>query len=73
MSTGSKVLLSLTTLFITDFHAQIEQFPAFLAIFRRKEALIMYLSVFNTDLYGENFYFFTLILKIVDRSYANSK
>ena len=26
---------------ITDFHAQIEHFPAFLAISRRKEAVIM--------------------------------
>ena len=39
------MLLGFTTHLITDFPAKIMQFPAFLAIFRRKEAVIMKQSV----------------------------
>ena len=36
--------LGFTTLFIRYFNEQMKQFPAFIAFFRRKEAVIMQLS-----------------------------
>ena len=67
------MLLCFTTLFITDIHAKIEQFPAFLAIFRRKEAIIMKSSVLALISIGKiQLLFCTLILEIVDTNYMNS-
>ena len=39
--TDSEMLLGFTTHLITLFHAHIKKFPAFLAIPRREEAVIM--------------------------------
>ena len=39
------MLLCFTTHFITDLHAQLQSFPAFLPVFRRKEPVIMKQSV----------------------------
>ena len=51
---SSEVLLCFTTHYITDFPAKIMQFPAFLAMFRRKEALIMKIGVLTLTSMGEN-------------------
>ena len=48
------MLLGFTTHYITDFPAKIMQFPAFLAIFRRKEAVIMKICVLTLTSMGEN-------------------
>ena len=61
-------------LFESNVNGIIWDLPAFLAIFRRKEAVVMQQSVFNTDVYGgKQFVLDTLILKIVDKGYANSR
>ena len=61
------MLLGFTTLFITDFPAKIVQFAAFLAIFRRKEAVIMKLNVLTLISMGKiQLLFCTLMLKIVE-------
>ena len=60
----TRSVLCFTTYFITDLHAQLEPFPAFLAIFRQKETVIISMGKIQL-------LFCALILKIVDTNYMN--